>query len=219
MTACQWQEVLRLSGSWWMVQAQVGHRLQVWHSAGQCIRATSISAVHQWYAWRHHEVGQDIRWWHQTWQSVQRCANRKLYADNAEGCGLTVWLVSRVATKIQCIKMYTYDICMATQRLEDEGWWWKTNKYKTWWWSGEGFGVLFDRKLSFRQHIGSIVKKVNRMIGLTRRTFQYMDEEVFRLLYNSFCRDCTWTTWTTSGVGKWKLILASCKMHREEPHD
>ena len=35
-------------------------------------------------------------------------------------------------------------------------------------------GVLFDRKLSFRQHIGSIVKKVNRMTGLTRRTFQYI---------------------------------------------
>ena len=32
-------------------------------------------------------------------------------------------------------------------------------------------GVLFDRKLSFRQHIGCTVKKVNRMIGLTRRTF------------------------------------------------
>ena len=28
-------------------------------------------------------------------------------------------------------------------------------------------GVLFDRKVSFRQHIGCIVKKVNRIIGLT----------------------------------------------------
>ena len=60
-------------------------------------------------------------------------------------------------------------------------------------------GVLFDRKLSFRQHTGSIVKKVNRMIGLTRRTFHYMDEEVFRLLYTSLMRphmdyaDCTWS--------------------------
>ena len=27
-------------------------------------------------------------------------------------------------------------------------------------------GVLFDRMLSYRQHIGSIVKKMNRMIGL-----------------------------------------------------
>ena len=37
-------------------------------------------------------------------------------------------------------------------------------------------GVLFDRKLSFRQHVGSIVKTVNRMIGLTRRTFHYVED-------------------------------------------
>ena len=49
-------------------------------------------------------------------------------------------------------------------------------------------GVLFDRKMLFRQHIGSIVKKVNRMIGLTRHTFHYMDEEVLRLLYTSLMR-------------------------------
>ena len=33
---------------------------------------------------------------------------------------------------------------------------------------------MFDTKLSFRQHIGCTVKKVNRMIGLTRRTFHYI---------------------------------------------
>ena len=63
-------------------------------------------------------------------------------------------------------------------------------------------GVLFDRKLSFRQHIESIVKKVNRMIGLTRRTIHYMDEEVFRLhVYTSLMRpDRAWTTRIASGV-------------------
>ena len=34
---------------------------------------------------------------------------------------------------------------------------------------GKDLGVLFDRKLSFIQHTGSIVKKVNRMIGLTEK--------------------------------------------------
>ena len=52
----------------------------------------------------------------------------------------------------------------------------------------KGPWVLFDRKLSIRQHIGSMVKKVNRMIGLTRRTFHYMDGDVFRLLYTSLMR-------------------------------
>ena len=57
-------------------------------------------------------------------------------------------------------------------------------------------GVLFDRKLSFRQHIVSIVKKVNRMIGLTRRTFHCMIEEVYRLLCASLMRleDCIWSS-------------------------
>ena len=61
------------------------------------------------------------------------------------------------------------------------------------------FGVLFDAKLSFRQHIGCTVKKVNRMIGLTWRTFHYMDQEVFRLLFTSLMRphmdyaDCIWS--------------------------
>ena len=51
-------------------------------------------------------------------------------------------------------------------------------------------GVLFDTKLSFRQHIGSctVKFKVNRMIGLTRRTFHYMDQQVFRLLFTSLMR-------------------------------
>ena len=60
-------------------------------------------------------------------------------------------------------------------------------------------GVLFDTKLSFKQHIGCTVKKVNRMIGLTRRTFHYMVQEVFRLLFTSLMRphmdyaDCIWS--------------------------
>ena len=43
------------------------------------------------------------------------------------------------------------------------------------------------------------MKKVNRMIGLTRRTFHYMDQEVFRLLFTSLMRphmdyaDCIWS--------------------------
>ena len=62
-----------------------------------------------------------------------------------------------------------------------------------------GGGVLFDGKLFFRQLVASIVKKVNRMIGLKRRIFHYMDVEVFRLLYTSLMSqhidygDCIWS--------------------------
>jgi len=59
-------------------------------------------------------------------------------------------------------------------------------------------GVTFDRKLTFRQHIGSIVKKINQLIALVRRTFKYIDCHLFRLLYTALMRphfdyaDCVW---------------------------
>ena len=53
-----------------------------------------------------------------------------------------------------------------------------------------GIGVLFDRKLLLRQHIGSIVKKVNRMIGVARRNLHFVGEEVFRLHVYA---DCVWS--------------------------
>ena len=60
-------------------------------------------------------------------------------------------------------------------------------------------GVTFDRGLMFRQHIGLIVKKVNRLIALVRKTFKYMDCHLFRLIYTALIRphfdyaDCIWS--------------------------
>ena len=60
-------------------------------------------------------------------------------------------------------------------------------------------GVTFDRKLTFRQHIGLIVKKLNQLIALVRRTFKYIDCHLFRLLYTALMRphfdyaDCIWS--------------------------
>ena len=49
-------------------------------------------------------------------------------------------------------------------------------------------GVTFDRGLTFRQHIGLIMKKVNRLIALVRKTFKYMDCHLFRLIYTAIIR-------------------------------
>jgi len=60
-------------------------------------------------------------------------------------------------------------------------------------------GVTFDRKLTFRKHIGCIVKKLNQLIALVRRTFKYIDCHLFRLLYTALLRphfdyaDCVWS--------------------------
>ena len=49
-------------------------------------------------------------------------------------------------------------------------------------------GVTFDTKLSFDSHIGKVVNKANQMLGVIRRTFTYLDKDMFQKLYKSFVR-------------------------------
>ena len=49
-------------------------------------------------------------------------------------------------------------------------------------------GVIFDSKLSFDQHIASCVAKANKVLGLIKRTFQFIDEELLRQLYTTLVR-------------------------------
>ena len=40
-------------------------------------------------------------------------------------------------------------------------------------------GVIFDKDLSFDAHIQNSIIKVNSMIGIIRRTFTFIDGEIF----------------------------------------
>ena len=54
-------------------------------------------------------------------------------------------------------------------------------------------GVTFSENLSFEQHISNVANKANRLIGLIRRKFIYMDNQLFLTLYKSLVRphlDC-----------------------------
>ena len=44
-------------------------------------------------------------------------------------------------------------------------------------------GVTIDNKLSFDKHITEKVNKANSIIGVIRRTFEYLDLKTFRMLY------------------------------------
>ena len=44
-------------------------------------------------------------------------------------------------------------------------------------------GVIFDEKLEFGKHIKVIVSRANRMLGMIRRGFTCLDQEIFKLLY------------------------------------
>ena len=45
--------------------------------------------------------------------------------------------------------------------------------------SERDLGVLFKSNLKFDEHINNTVNKVNRIIGLIRRKFTYMDKSIF----------------------------------------
>ena len=44
-------------------------------------------------------------------------------------------------------------------------------------------GVTFDPSLKFSKHVGKVANKANRIVGLIRRTFAHMDEDMFCLLH------------------------------------
>ena len=49
----------------------------------------------------------------------------------------------------------------------------------------KNLGVYIDGDLKFEHHITMIMKKANQMTGLLCKTFEYMDEDIFKTLYKS----------------------------------
>ena len=49
-------------------------------------------------------------------------------------------------------------------------------------------GVTISDNLKWAEHIKNCVNKANRMIGLVKRTFSYLDEDMFITLYKTFIR-------------------------------
>ena len=46
-------------------------------------------------------------------------------------------------------------------------------------------GVLFKSNLKFDEHIDNTINKVNRIIGLIKRKFKFIDKDLFLTLYKS----------------------------------
>lgn len=49
-------------------------------------------------------------------------------------------------------------------------------------------GVTFDNALKFRRHISNICNKANRMVGLVRRSFKFLNGNTFLRLYKALIR-------------------------------
>lgn len=54
--------------------------------------------------------------------------------------------------------------------------------------SERDLGILFKQNLKFEEHIDNTVNKVNRIMGLIKRKFTYMDKSLFLTLYKSLVR-------------------------------
>jgi len=49
-------------------------------------------------------------------------------------------------------------------------------------------GVTFDSKLSFDPHIQNCINKANKMLGIIKRSFDYLDRDIFIKLYKALIR-------------------------------
>ena len=49
-------------------------------------------------------------------------------------------------------------------------------------------GVVLDDRLSFSEHLSEKINKANKIVGIIRRTFEYLDTDIFRALYVAFVR-------------------------------
>ena len=49
-------------------------------------------------------------------------------------------------------------------------------------------GVTIDNRLTVSEHISNTVKKANQVMGMIRRTFKFIDKEIFALLFKSRVR-------------------------------
>ena len=49
-------------------------------------------------------------------------------------------------------------------------------------------GIWFEENLKFNKHISVTVKKANRLVGMIKRTFSFMNKELFLIIYKSLIR-------------------------------
>ena len=45
--------------------------------------------------------------------------------------------------------------------------------------------VIFDPSMTFSKHVGMIANKANRILGVIKRTFSFMDIDTFTILYKT----------------------------------
>ena len=69
-------------------------------------------------------------------------------------------------------------------------------------------GVVIDSSLKFEIHVVEKIKKANRMIGLIKRNFNYVDKNTFLTLYKALVRPHILNMLSVSSLHTKKMILS-----------
>ena len=70
-------------------------------------------------------------------------------------------------------------------------------------------GVYIDNKITYDTHINNMVFKANRVLAVVRNTFDYMDEDIFRLIFKGLIRpllEYAWPIWSPHTVYQKEMI-------------
>ena len=92
------------------------------------------------------------------------------------------WLLCFHPDKCKCMRIGNSYIDLYAYRLKDNG---KAMEFSK---SEKDISVIIDSKLTFENHINETVNKANSIMGVIRRTFEFLDIKTFRLLYTSLVR-------------------------------
>ena len=86
-------------------------------------------------------------------------------------------------------------------------------------------GVTIDNNLTFGDHIIEKITKANKMAGWIRRSFQFMNKDIFVLLYKSMVRShieyaaCVWNPYLWKFIDKLEEVqIRATKMVPELKH-
>ena len=92
------------------------------------------------------------------------------------------WLLCFHPDKCKCMRIGNSDIDLYAYKLKDDGKAMECSK------SEKDIGVVIDNKLTFENHINEKVNIANSIMGVIRRTFEFLDIKTFRLLFTSLVR-------------------------------
>ena len=76
-------------------------------------------------------------------------------------------------------------------------------------------GVTMDKELTFRQNADLTVSKANRIMGLIRRSFTYLDKRSFAMLFKALVRPIP--EYNNTGIHVSNLSMRKLSLCKEGP--